>query len=124
MVWAQGLRELATEGVMHGPEYYEKKAIRAWLQSIGAWHCLPATGGYGPSGNPDIIACKRIRLWVPEPCWIEYGAFAGIEVKREGKGPSKLQELRIKNIQEAGGIAVWGTAEKVIPELRSKLVVT
>jgi len=40
-----------------------------------------------------------------------------IEVKREGKEPTKLQWERIREVQAAGGIALWGTAEKVIPEL-------
>lgn len=93
---------------MHGPEFYEKKDIRAYLDTIGAWYCLPATYGYGKSGTPDIIACVN-------------GNFVGIEVKREGAKPTKLQERRIKQIQEAGGIAIWGTAEKVIKELREML---
>lgn len=63
------------------------------------------TYGFGKSGAPDIIAC-----------WNEL--FIGIEVKREGAVPTKLQMRRIEEIQNAGGIAVWGTAEKVIRELK------
>lgn len=93
---------------MHGPEFYEKKEIRAFLDSIGAWHCVPMTHGFGASGVPDIIACHN-------------GLFVGIEVKREGKAPTKLQEKRIYDIQKVYGLAVWGTAEKVIKELKELL---
>jgi hypothetical protein len=97
---------------MHGPEFYEKKEIRKYLDSIGAWHCLPATYGYGKSGAPDIIACV---LLPDKVCW---NRFVGIEVKREGAVPTKIQERRMEEIKKAGGIAVWGTAEKVIRELK------
>lgn len=90
---------------MHSEEYYEKREIKKYLDSIEAWYCMPATYGFGKSGTPDIIACWE-------------GMFIGIEVKRERKEPSKVQEKRIKGIQAAGGIAVWGTAEKVIKELK------
>lgn len=89
---------------MHGPEFYEKREIRKYLDSINAWHVVPTTYGRGGSGMPDIIACVD-------------GRFVGIEVKREGNEPSKLQEKRIDQIHQAGGIAVWGTAEKVVGEL-------
>lgn len=91
---------------MHSPEFYEKREIKKYLDSIGAWYCMPATYGFGKSGTPDIVACHG-------------GRFIGIEVKREGKEPSKLQEKRIADIQAAGGTAVWGTAEKVIVELKN-----
>ncbi len=90
---------------MKTPEAYEKAEICKYLDSIGAWYCKPATYGYGKSGTPDIIVCIR-------------GAFISIEVKREGKDPTKIQMRRIEEITESGGIALWGTAEKVLKSIK------
>ncbi len=89
---------------MKTPEAYEKAEICKYLDSIGAWYCKPATYGFGKSGVPDIIACL-------------HGEFFAIEVKREGKAPTTLQKRRMDEIRDAGGVAFWGTAEKVIVEL-------
>ena len=91
---------------MHGPEYYEKKAIKKYLESICAWHFFPYMAGFGKSGVPDVVACIN-------------GKFVSIEVKREGKEPTKLQWQRIQEIRAAGGFACWGTAERVIPVLKN-----
>lgn len=89
---------------MKTPESFEKAAIRAFLDRIGAWQFSPYMAGFGKSGVPDIIACLR-------------GVFWGIEVKREGKKPTKLQEQRGAEIRTAGGQWVAGTAEVVIPHI-------
>lgn len=93
---------------MRTPEGYERQYIERYLRSTGAWFCHPVTMGYGNNGAPDLICCSQ-------------GRFVAIEVKREGKGPTPLQQLRIEEIKKAGGFATWGTAEKVIPELASWL---
>mgnify|MGYP001618050338 CR=1 FL=1 len=90
---------------MKTPESFEKAEICKYLDSIGAWYFKPMMTGFGKAGVPDIIACYRKSL-------------IGIEVKREGKEPTPKQELRMKEIQRCGGIAVWGTAKKVIEELK------
>lgn len=87
---------------METPETTEKKKIDAYLKSIGAYVVKPATFGYGASGVPDRVFCY-------------HGRFATIEVKREGKEPTALQEQRIKEITAAGGFACWGTAARAIP---------
>lgn len=89
---------------MRTPEAAEKADIDRHLKQTGAWFCSPATFGYGRSGVPDRIGCHR-------------GRFFSIEVKREGKEPTTLQKRRLKEVAEAGGLAFWGTAEKVVPEL-------
>lgn len=89
---------------MRTPEGYEKDAIGKYLASINAWYFKPYMTGYGKSGIPDIVACL-------------HGVFIGIEVKREGKEPTKLQERRMEEIRLAGGFACWGTADKVIAEI-------
>ena len=74
------------------PEKKVKKKVRALLDALGAYYVMPVTGGYGTQGAPDFLVCHR-------------GKFVGIETKA-GKGkPTKLQELNIKNIREAGGVA-------------------
>lgn len=93
---------------MKTPEKFEKDDICKWLDRIGAWYFKPATGGFGKSGVPDIVGCYR-------------SCFFSIEVKREGKEPTVLQWRRINEITEAGGIATWGTADRAINELKTKL---
>ena len=91
---------------MKSPEGFEKDEIKKYLNSIGAWHFSPFMAGFGKSGVPDIIACVL-------------GTFWGIEVKREGKGPTKLQLLRIAEIKKASGMATWGVANKVKSEIEA-----
>lgn len=88
---------------MKTPEGYEKAEIDKHLESIGAWYCCPTTFGYGPSGTPDRIVCL-------------HGKLIGIEVKRPGREPTTIQKRRMAAIRDAGGIAIWGTAEKVLRE--------
>ncbi len=97
---------------MKTPESKEKAKICAYLDSIGAWYCKPATYGFGKSGTPDIIACVTSSEFL-------YGRFIAIEVKREGKEPKPLQQARIAAIEYAGGVPFWGTAEKVITEMKN-----
>lgn len=89
---------------MKTPEGKEKDKICAYLKSIGAWYFRAHMAGYGKAGVPDIVACIE-------------GLFWGIEVKREGKGPTERQKLRMKEIQKTGGCVVAGTAAVVIVEI-------
>lgn len=82
-------------------EGYEKDDICKYLDSIGAWYFRPFMNGYGKSGVPDIIACIEGDFW-------------GIEVKREGKGATPRQQLRMAEIDKARGHNVAGTAAVVI----------
>lgn len=89
---------------MRTPESYEKAEIKKYLDTIGAWHFSPFMAGYGKSGVPDIVFCY---------C----GRFGAIEVKREGKTPTQLQNWRMEEIRAVGGVAFWGTAQKVCTEI-------
>ena len=93
---------------MKTPESYEKAEIKKYLDSIGAWYFCPYMAGFGKSGVPDIIACID-------------GVFWSIEVKREGKAPTPIQQTRMNEIEKAGGFAVAGTAEKVIAYIKAAL---
>ena len=75
------------------PEKKVKTKVVAHLKEMGAYYFYPVTGGYGNSGVPDIVGCHR-------------GRFFGIECKAGKNKPTKLQELNLKQIRAAGGIAL------------------
>ena len=56
------------------------------------YHFMPATGGYGRSGVPDIVGCYR-------------GCFFAIECKAGDNKTTALQERELKQIRDAGGMA-------------------
>lgn len=91
---------------MKTPEGFEKADIDKYLKGIEAYIVKPTSGGYGASGVPDRVCCID-------------GVFWGIEVKREGKGPTPIQEKRMQEIRAAGGFAVAGTAEVVCAEIEA-----
>lgn len=73
------------------PEKRVKKVVREQLDALGAYHFMPATGGYGKSGVPDIVGCFR-------------GKFFAIECKAGAGKTTPLQEKALKDIWAAGGI--------------------
>lgn len=75
------------------PEGKVKEKAKRILDSIGAYHFMPATGGYGRSGVPDIVGCLN-------------GVFFAIECKANGGRPTALQLREIDRIGAAGGFAV------------------
>lgn len=75
------------------PEGKVKARAKKLLDSIGAYYFMPATGGYGRSGVPDIVGCLN-------------GVFFGIECKANGGKPSMLQLREINRINSAGGFAI------------------
>ena len=78
---------------MATPEKKVKDKVKKILTSIGAYYFMPATGGYGRSGVPDIVACLK-------------GKFIGIECKANGGKPTALQEKNLMDIVGVGGFAV------------------
>jgi Holliday junction resolvase len=75
------------------PERKVKSAVREVLKELGAYYVMPITGGYGNSGAPDFLVCLR-------------GRFIGIECKA-GKGKTTaLQERNLRQIKDAGGVAL------------------
>ena len=60
---------------------------------MGAYYFYPVTGGYGRSGVPDIVGCYA-------------GLFFGVECKAGKNKPTPLQEKNLKEIAEAGGLAL------------------
>ena len=88
---------------MRSPESYEKDDIKKFLATLGedCWCFMPYMRGMGKNGVPDIVGCYK-------------GRFFSIEVKREGAKPTPIQTRRMKEITDAGGWTVVGTAEVVI----------
>jgi len=75
------------------PEAKVKKVVVQQLKDMGAYYFYPVTGGYGRSGVPDIIGCYE-------------GVFFGVECKAGKNKPTPLQEKNLKEIAEAGGLAM------------------
>lgn len=75
------------------PEKKIKNKVKSKLDELGCYHFMPATGGYGASGVPDIIACYK-------------GTFIGIECKANGNKPTALQTKHLVDITNAGGVSM------------------
>jgi len=76
------------------PEGKVKKVVRKYLDELDyCYYFMPATGGYGKSGVPDIVGCYN-------------GTFFGIELKAGNNKPTPLQEKNLLQIKIAGGIAL------------------
>ena len=75
------------------PEAKVKKQIRKLLDQYDAYYAMPMGSGYGNSGTPDFLVCKR-RL------------FIAIEAKAGNNKPTLLQEAAMTKIRKAGGIAL------------------
>jgi len=77
------------------PEKKVKRKIVTLLKEYNTYYFFPATGGYGKSGVPDIVACVN-------------GFFIGIEAKADMKKnkPTALQQANLRAIKEAGGISI------------------
>lgn len=75
------------------PEGKVKDRIKKVLKERQIYFVMPATGGYGSSGAPDILVCHK-------------GKFYGIEVKSGVNKPTALQLDNLKRIEECGGYAL------------------
>ena len=70
-----------------------KKRVKEILTELGAWYYMPVPTGYGVQGIPDFIVCYE-------------GLFIAIETKFGGNKCSKWQEIRLREIDEHGGLAL------------------
>jgi len=75
------------------PEGKVKAKVRKKLDEAKAYYFMPATGGYGKSGVPDIVACVN-------------GWFIGIECKAGNNKPTALQQNNLNDIKRSGGTAL------------------
>jgi hypothetical protein len=75
------------------PEAKVKKKIKKLLAEYNVYYAMPIGTMFGNSGVPDFLCCVR-------------GRFLAIEAKA-GKGrTTALQEKQLKDIREAGGLAL------------------
>ena len=75
------------------PEAKVKAKAKKILDSLGAYYFMPATGGFGRSGVPDIVGCYK-------------GVFFGVECKAGNNKPTALQLKEIQKIFDAGGFCI------------------
>lgn len=75
------------------PEGKVKKQAKIILDKMGCYYFFPATGGYGASGVPDIVACYK-------------GRFIGIECKAGRNTATALQAHNLDLIHKHGGVAL------------------
>jgi Holliday junction resolvase len=73
------------------PEKKVKDAVTKILKEYNAYYFYPATGGFGRSGVPDIVACFN-------------GYFIGIECKAGNNTTTALQDRELAKIEFSGGI--------------------
>ena len=76
------------------PEAKVKKAVKKMLDDRGAYYFMPATGGYGRSGVPDIVGCHK-------------GIFFGIECKAGDNQPTAPAITRTRQDTNARGVYLY-----------------
>jgi hypothetical protein len=81
-----------------------KESINKMLDNIPESKFFPYNPYYGEAGIPDIIGVMRVVI-TPDMVNKEVGLFVGIEVKREGEKPTKLQAMQINKMKASGGMA-------------------
>jgi hypothetical protein len=93
---------------MRTPEKVEKDKIRAYLKTLGCYAFAPVQQGFGEM-TVDLLCCIR-------------GTFWAIEVKRDNETrPTARQFRALGQVRQAGGMAAWGNAERVLGEIRQWL---
>ena len=75
------------------PEGKVKEVVKKFLKEKGIYYIMPATGGYGSSGAPDIVVCHK-------------GKFYGLEIKSGANKPTALQMDNLDRIEKNGGYAI------------------
>lgn len=92
---------------MNTPEKKVKTAVKKILDAHGAYYFMPATGGYGRSGVPDIVGCLN-------------GWFFAIECKAGDNKPTELQNREMDKIGRALGMVMVAN-EKNLATVESML---
>jgi len=91
------------------PEKKVKQTVTKHLKEYGndVYYFFPTTGGYGRSGVPDIVGCYK-------------GRFFAIECKAAKNTTTKLQDLEIGKIRQAGATA-WIVNEDNVDSIHTAL---
>lgn len=80
-----------------------RRAVAAYLKTIGALVIPYFPGMMGNAGTSDLLVCWR-------------GRFVAIEVKRPGGVITALQAAFLKDVQAAGG---WGLVAHSVDDARA-----
>ena len=75
------------------PEGKVKAQAKRLLDAAGAFHFMPVSNGMGRMGIPDLICCLQ-------------GRFIAVEAKAGRGKPTLLQLKALRQIDEAGGLAL------------------
>lgn len=70
--------------------------------------------------KPDVYIVRVVQageVGVPDFLLCVCGRFVGVECKAKGQAPRTNQRLQLGRITSAGGFALWGDADTLIPEL-------
>lgn len=90
------------------PEAKIGRAIRAYLEGLGAFTFKVHGGPQMMAGLPDIICCYK-------------GRYIGIEVKQPGQKPTARQEFVHSLIQRSGGVVIVATCVERVQEVIDSL---
>lgn len=91
------------------PEKKVENDIKRFLEKKSAWYLKVHGSALQPAGTPDILCCYK-------------GRFIAIEVKRPNGGKvSALQKLKMKQIEQSGGIAFVANDVEVVKDVFQKL---
>ena len=77
--------------------------IRNELEKHDNIKFVPYNPLMGEKGMPDLIGVMKIKV-TPGMVGTNIGIFLGIEIKRPGKKPSKIQDHRLTEIANKGGM--------------------
>lgn len=81
-----------------------KRDLKAILEAEGAYYFMAVPSGMG-TNTVDFLACVPVVV-VPEMVGMRLGIFTAIETKRPSVyKPTGAQELVLKAVREAGGLA-------------------
>lgn len=75
---------------MATPEGKVKAVVKKLLEQHGAWYFMPVSGGFGRAGVPDFVG-------------VHCGLFFAVETKAAGGKTTRLQDIEMRKITEAGG---------------------
>lgn len=93
-----------------GPEKTFEKKVRSWLEARGAWVLKTISEGRQEAGVPDLLICYK-------------GQFVALELKSETGAVRPLQEYKIKQINDAGGLAMivrpsdWPNVQAILEDM-------
>ncbi len=104
------------------PEGRVKKKVNELLKASGVWYFTPVSNGMGTHGIPDKICCVPVKV-TAKMVGRQLGLFLAIETKRDATTtPTKRQEMQLKSIRDAGGMAILVNNER-LPSLETLLTI-